>query len=186
VLAGAGEQEGDKGVCLVGGDLLAVAEDLFELVDQDQECRVSQRLGTFDDLDQSKGTTPQRRLKKSRRFFAVPAGSEDIGGGECTGQPPERSIAGPQLANPPSRTHLSHEPSRECREHPGLDQRRLPTAGRADNSKEAIVGKTSEQLVGLPFATEEDVRFVVAERSQSGIGAAAELDSDCHDSTLSG
>ena len=79
VLAGAGEQEGDKGIGLVGGDPLAIAEDLFELVDQDQECRASQRLGTLDDLDQSKGTAPQRRLKKSRRFFAVPAGSKDIG-----------------------------------------------------------------------------------------------------------
>jgi hypothetical protein len=78
-LTGAGEQEGDEGIGLLDGDPLAIAEDLLELVRHDQQGRALQPLGPLDDLDQSEGTAPQRRLKESRGFFAVSAGSEDIG-----------------------------------------------------------------------------------------------------------
>ncbi|MDQ3584097.1 MAG: hypothetical protein M3495_21995 [Pseudomonadota bacterium] len=78
-LAGAGEQEGDEGIGLLDGDPLAIAEDLLELVRHDQQGGALQRLGPLDDLDQSEGTAPQCRVKESRGFFAVPAGSEDIG-----------------------------------------------------------------------------------------------------------
>ena len=67
-LRDAGEQEADKGIRLVGGDAVAIAEDLLKLVDDDQQVCAFESLGPSDELDQAERTAPERRFDEGRRF----------------------------------------------------------------------------------------------------------------------
>ena len=196
-LAGRGQQQIDKlgrlAVPLITNslalgrfhriDLLAIPEQLFELVDQHQyvglviEPRVAQgveqsvpapRQGVAQQGGPQFGFTFNGRIVRFRRR---------IGGGfefavERSGEIVEGGLAGAQFQHLPVRQGPQQPTLPQSGQQPGVDQRRFAAAAAANDRQKLMIFQTPQHLPGLRPAAKEAGGVGFLKRAQPRVGTA--------------
>jgi hypothetical protein len=145
------------------------AEELLELVDQQQHVVVLGDAGQTDRLAEAAGAAMQGGVDEG----AVQVGdlgiaAQDLGGGEGGGEVADRVVAGPEDGDAPTRAGAGHEPAVQRGDQARADQGGLAAAGGADDGEEAGAAQAGEQIVDLALAAEEEVLLLRLEAAQTG------------------
>ena len=166
-LPGAAEQQVDERRGLVPVVLVGEPEDLFELVDQNEDAVFQAGPGRFQEVGERQGSAFEggageadivllrRQVQRLQQ-----AGGEDV----------ERMVARPHLDDAPGAARFVQEAEVERRQEAGLDQRGLAAARRAGDGKEPVQTQPVDHLVDMALAAEEDVGLFAQERPETGIG----------------
>ena len=108
-----------------GLPLAAVAEELLELVDEQQELAAVGQGGLVEDFDQPERAALERRVELGGGMVEVrPGRAEHRRVEQRLGEPPEGTVAGPHRGDGPPRPGGPHQPGPQSRDQAGMDQRR--------------------------------------------------------------
>ena len=157
-------------------DEIGEAEQFFELIDDDQQILVQLHSREAGYLDQAQAAAPQRGLDHAlRRRWDQVEMRQYPGFDHGPRQKPDGVVLWSQDGDSPVRTGTGHEAALQRRQQPGPHERRLATAGGADDGQKPPAGQAPHQLVALPIATEEKVRLLLHEgpKARERVGADA-------------
>jgi hypothetical protein len=178
-LRGRFEQELDEGGGVVGrlgrlgrgGARLLVAEQLLELVDDEEHALARVEPGLPRGVHEAERAAPQRGLDERGPHAGVgPARAEHRFVGERQREVAEGVVAGAHDGDAPARAGPGHQAAVERGQQPGADERRLAAPGGADDGEEARAAEPREQLVRLALAPEEEVVLLRLEGAEAREG----------------
>ena len=162
------------GIALFGE--IGEPEQLFELIDEDQQILVRREPGQTGDLDQAQAAAPQRRLDHAlRRRLGKVEMCQHAGFDDGPRQKSDRVVLRPQCRDAPVRPGAGHEAALERRQQPGAHQRGLAAAGGAHDGEEPPARQAPHQFVALPVAAEKKIRLLLHEgpKARERVGACA-------------
>ena len=170
-LARAFKQQRDEGFGLFAAVIVLVAEQLLELVDQQQQVGAlaqMPRAAPFDHRARPAREIGPQHVDVLRRDVGILF--DALGFEQPAREILQRRAAGPEVDDLPARAGLGHEAELERVEQAGADQRRLAGARRAQHGEEAGRRQPVDHRVGAVLAAEEQVGFLAPEGAQAGIG----------------
>ena len=150
----------------LGRAALVEAEDLLELIDDEQEVRARRELRLADGLDEAEVAARERGEQAGlgvllRRVVQVRREQR-------LGEMIQGRRAGMRDGNFPARAGREHLAAEQLREQAAAHERGLAAAGRADHRDEAVRTELLQQLHRLLLAAEEEVVLLRRERAQTG------------------
>jgi hypothetical protein len=149
---------------------VAEAEQLLELIDDDEQLVVGVDMRETDGFRETARTAAQRRVEQDLlrgSEFRIRT-AQHVGRAQDRREVPKRIFARPHRRDAPARARARHEAAQHRRNQPGADQRRLAAARGPDEGEEAGRAEAAEKLVDLALASEEEVVFVGLERPKAG------------------
>ena len=175
-LARAFEQQRDESLGLFTAGIVLVAEQLLELVDQQQQVAALGQVARAAPFDHRARPAREKRpqhVDVLRRDVGILFGA--LGFEQAAREVLQRRAAGPEVDDLPARAGLGHEPELERVEQAGPDQRRLAGSRGAQHGEEAGRRQPVDHRVGAVLAAEEQVGFLAPEGAQAGIGRTLQL-----------
>ncbi len=156
------QQQADE---LVGGFLLRLAgfveaEDLLELVDDQQKVGPLAQVGLLDRFDQAEVTAAQGGQQVLAGMFRLAI--VEVGVQQRVGQERQRIAAGMRDRDLPRSAGVEHPAAQQLRQQSAADQRRLAAARGPHDRHEAVAAQALQQLERLFFAAEEQVVLFLA------------------------
>jgi hypothetical protein len=167
--------EGGGGVAVFGlvGEI-AVAEELFELVDDEQQAGAVGQRGLVPGFDQAAAAHGEGGFEEFGLAEGAAGGgaAEGFGRGQCGGEGAQRVAAGPATGHAPGAAGPGEQAPVQGRAQAAIDEGGFAAAGAADDGQEAATGEGVHHCVHLGFAAEEEKLFVFAEGADAGVGRA--------------
>ncbi len=174
--AGALDQEGgeafrvfaerrEERLRVVARGIVGVAEELLELIDQDEQVGAGRQIALAAPCDDRARAAAQI----ADEFLLGERGARrerEQGLGKIV----ERLAARAEVGDQPARARARHCPELERVEEPGAHERGFAAAGWAEDGEESRGGESVDHLVHAQFAAEEEVGLVLAEGAEPGIG----------------
>jgi hypothetical protein len=166
-----GAHERDRLVArLCGGRIAPEAEQLFELIDENEQIVIFRQPRLAYRVHQPVRPAAEGRVHQhlvGGREFLV-RDPEHIPVRQCRGEVPERILPRPQDGHAPAGAGADEIAGLQGRDETGAYEGRFAAPRGTDDRQEAVRPQPAQQLVDLLFTAEEQVLFVRLEGAQSG------------------
>ena len=165
------KQQRDEGLRLLPLGIVAVAEQLLELVDEEEQVGAFAADCPRAPFDDRARPAREEGAEKLDLLLVGLLGRVRRGRAEQRlREVVDRPVAGPEIGDQPARAGLVQKPDLERVEQAGLDQRGFAAARGAEHGEEARRRQPVDHIVDAALAAEEEVGLFAREGAQPRIG----------------